>query len=153
MTNLTGKEHKLTKQDSSKGGKQTSIKKKLINRRKCNCTCPMFDTCLLASIGLKYNICYANNKQYPTLKKNLERLLTGEQSEFYEILNTIFADIIRITETEDDSSIRTKKMVMEAAEKLHNMKYGKKEKLEHSGDMVYEVRFVKEDSPDGNNSD
>ena len=134
MTNNFGdKQHVLNAEDGRKGGSRSTIAKKLANRTKCNCKCPVFNTCPLASIGVKYNICYANNKKYPTLRKNLIRLMEGDQKDFHDMVATLVGDMLRIAESEDDSSVRTKKIVVEAAEKLHNMKYGTRNKTEISG--------------------
>jgi len=144
--NLKGHEHPLTLEDRRKGGQSRSLLKKLNRRKHCSPRCPLFDRCPFASMGLKYNICYLNNNEYPTLKRNVIKLLEGNQDEFYEIVSTIIADMLRIIETEDDFNINSKKKVVECLEKLHNMKYGTKNKLEHSGkiDITLFKKWLKE---------
>jgi len=137
--NLKGKEHKLTKEEMRRGGRSKSILKSIVKRRKCNKDCPLFDRCPFATVGLKYNTCYLNCNDYPTLRKNIIKLLEGDQNDFYDLVSTVIADMLRIIETEDDFNINSKKKVIEALEKLHNMKYGAKSKLEHTGKVDIEL--------------
>ena len=141
------KQHQFTKEEHIKGGQSRSIMKSIVKRRKCDKKCKLFDHCPFASMGIKYNTCYLNCKEYPTLKKNVEKLMSGDQNDFYDIARNVFADMLRIAETEDDSNLRSKKIVMESLEKLHNMQYGTKGKLEHSGKVDIELfkKYLKED--------
>jgi len=97
-------------------------------------------------MGVKYDTCYLNCKEYPTLKRNVIKLLEGDQNDFYDIVGNVIADMLRIAETEDDFNINTKRKVIDALEKFHNMKYGTKSKLEHSGKIDISVfkKWLKE---------
>jgi len=138
MGEFKGKQHKLTKEEKSKGGKASTIAKKLAHRKKCDETCPLFDRCPLASFGMRYNTCYLN-KDNPTLRKNVLKLLNGDEEDFFDIMNNIVSDMLRIIITEDDGNIRTKKLVVDALRDFYNMKFGTKSKIEHSGKIDIEL--------------
>ena len=124
--------HKLTKEEMSRGGKASTLAKKLGKRKKCSENCPIFDRCPLAGVGLKYGVCFLN-KDHPVLRKNVLKLLNGEEQDFFDIVSTIISDMMRVIETEDDSNVKTKKVVVDALKDFYTMKFGSKEKIEHSG--------------------
>jgi hypothetical protein len=124
------KKHVLTKEDSVKGGKTRSLKKKLSRRKTCNKRCPIYDRCPLAGMGIKYNVCFLNS-DHPVLRDNILKLLDGGEEDLLSVGDSILADVLRIINTEDDSNVKTKKMAMECVEKLHNMRFGSKSRNEH----------------------
>jgi len=133
------KSHTFTHEEQSRGGKSKSILKSIVKKKKCNKDCKLFNRCPFASVGLKYNTCYLNCSDHPTLKRLVSKILEGDEKDFYDAVAIIISDMVRICECEDDSNIRSKKTVVDSLEKLHNMRFGTKNKTEISGKIDIEL--------------
>ena len=129
----------LTHADKIKGGKSRSILKSLVKREYCDPGCRLFKQCPFASMGLKYKTCYLNCKQYPTLRRIVNKILSGNEQDFLDAVDIIVSDMHRIVITEDDGNINTKKKVVEAMKMLYDMRFGSKQRVEHTGKVDIEL--------------
>jgi len=83
--------HKLTREERIRGGKASSLEKKLVNRKKCNSRCPLYP-CHIIYLKEK-DECILN--VMPKDKKVLMlRMIAGEHSELVHELNTGLIEIL-----------------------------------------------------------
>ena len=137
MGTFKGTKHELTHADSIKGGKRRTLRKKLSRRKTCNEKCPIFNECPLATFGLKYNECYLNSSN-PNLRNFIIKIINGDKEDALSAMTDIISDMARITYTEDDFSIKNKKIVLDSLARWVELKYGTKQKIEHTGKISFE---------------
>jgi len=130
VNNLKGKEHKLTFAERSRGGKTVTLEQKLAKRIHCNSQCPIFDSCPLSAVGVKYDTCYFNKKRYPRMYEKVSKLFSDNPNDLYDVASEVLGDMVRIVDSEDDSNPKTKKIVMNAINQLHDMKFGSKHNVD-----------------------
>lgn len=140
-------EHTFTKEDHKKGGQVSSLKKKLAQRRNCNKNCPIFDKCPFSLIGQKHGLCYMNNGK-ESFRNKIIKLIEGGREDFLDVVRDTIADMVRVADIEDDSNPKTLTQVINACEKYHNMVWGTKQNIQHSGKVDIELfkKYLENDS-------
>ena len=147
------KPHKLTNKERSKGGKRSSISKKLVNRKHCNSSCPIFCKCPLSSFGVKHDLCYlsdSNGGGGKSFRTKILKLISGDRDDLLDVMASSVANIIRCSDVETDTDPKMLRLVVDSMEKLHNMRFGRTEHIHQdiSSNEPLRIEFVTVDSPD-----